>query len=155
MDIALILGFILFGLALIVVEIIFIPGTTIAGIGGFVCSAYGVYLSFQEFGTQGGILTVIFTVTVSLIALVVSFKTRSWELFSLKKTMKSKVNEEFRLPLNVGDQGVTISSLRPIGKALFNDHELEVTSLDGFVEEKQAIKIIKVEGQKVIVEKEK
>ena len=152
MDWLMIIGFIVFGIILIVVEIVFVPGTTIVGVGGLVCMGYGIYVTFQTFGNTAGTITLIITGTFCISALIYSLKTRSWERFSLKKTMNSKFNEEFKQDLSVGDKGESISSLKPIGKALFNDQEVEVRSMGGYVREKNHIRIIKIEQSKIFVE---
>lgn len=152
MDWFLIIGFILLGIILIVIEIIFVPGTTIVGIGGLACMGYGIYMAFTNFGTSTGVITVIITGIFCLSALVYSLKTRSWEKFSLKSSIDSKFNEEFDQNLQVGEEGESLSSLKPIGKALFNEQEVEVRSMGGYVREKSKVRIIKIEQNKIFVE---
>lgn len=66
--------------------------------------------------------------------------------------MKGKFNDEFTLDLNIGDKGQTISSLKPIGKALFQENEIEVSSNGGFVNENIEIEIIRIESNKIFVQ---
>ncbi|MEM9329442.1 MAG: NfeD family protein [Bacteroidota bacterium] len=152
MELVIIIGFLLLGLFLLIVEIVFVPGTTVVGIGGVACCAYGIYLSFVNFGSTAGTITIIISAVVYVATLVISFKVNSWERFSLKGVMNSKVNEDFKLDLNIGDTGASVSSLKPMGKANFQDKEVEVTSLGGFIDEKLPIRIIKIENNKVYVE---
>ena len=65
--------------------------------------------------------------------------------------MQSKVNEEFKFSIAEGDRGKTVSSLKPVGKAIFDEHEIEVRSNGGFVEENVEIEVLRIEGQKVFV----
>ena len=60
---------------------------------------------------------------INIVALVISFKGKSWERFSLKGTMAGSVNASSKVMLSEGDQGVTLSSLKPIGKALLKEKE--------------------------------
>ncbi len=152
MELVMIISFLLLGLFLVIAEIVFVPGTTIVGIGGVACCAYGIYLSFINYGSTGGTITIVASAVVYISTLIVSFKVKSWERFSLKGVMSGKVNEDFKLDLKVGDEGKTVSSLRPIGKASFEDKEIEVTSLGGFVDEKLPVKVIKIENNKIYVE---
>lgn len=147
-----ILVLILTGVAFIIVEIIFIPGTTVVGILGFVIGGYGIYLSYDKFGTDIGHIVLVCSTIVTLVVTFVSFKSEAWKRFANNKAIASKVNEGYADLLNEGDQGETVSSLKPIGKAVFNEKEYEVASLGNFVEEKTAIKIIKIETNKIIVE---
>jgi len=65
--------------------------------------------------------------------------------------MKGRVNENERV-LEVGMKGVTVSSLKPVGKALFEDDEMEVRSNGGFVEENVEIEVLRIEGKKIFVQ---
>ncbi len=147
-----IIGFVAIGMILIIIEIIFVPGTTIVGIGGFVCMGYGIFLAFENFGTSTGLITLGISAALSITALVYAFKTNAWDRFSLKETMEGKFNEDFDYDFQVGQEGHTLSSLKPIGKALFNDHEVEVRSSGNYIDEKQRIRIIKIDNKKIFVE---
>ena len=146
-----VIGLIVLGMILFIVEIIFIPGTTIVGIAGFLCSVYGVYLGYDYFGTTGGTMVLLGAVCFNGGAIVYAFKTKSWERFSLKDINSGRFNEDQDFQLNVGDRGTTVSSLKPIGKAIFNDKELEVRSEGTYIRENQEIEIIKIDNKKIIV----
>ncbi|NQZ76030.1 MAG: nodulation protein NfeD [Ekhidna sp.] len=152
MDWLIITGIILLGTFLIVAEIIFVPGTTIVGILGFIFSGYGIYLGYSYFGAGTGTSILIATLLINVGALVVAFKSKSWERFSLKDTMKGKYNEDFQLELTEGDIGTTISSLKPVGKALFKEQEIEVRSNGGFVAENVEIEVLKIASSKIFVQ---
>ncbi len=142
--------FVLLGLVLIIVEIIFVPGTTVVGIAGFLSMGFGIYKAYEVFGNTVGTLTLIGSLIVSALFIYISFRNRSWERFSLKSTMEGRVNDGMFV-VSVGDKGKSVSSLKPIGKALFEDHELEVRSNGGFVEENVEIEVLRVEGNKIFV----
>jgi len=147
-----IIGLMLFGTFLLVSEIIFVPGTTIVGILGFIFSAYCIYLGYDYFGPTTGTLILIGGAVLNIVALVLAFKGKSWERFSLKGTMTGKFNDDFKVDIKVGDKGVSISSLKPIGKALFGEVEIEVSSNGGFVSENIEIEVVRIESSKIIVE---
>ena len=142
----------LLGTFLMVAEIIFVPGTTIVGILGFIFSAYCIYLGYDYYGPTTGSFILIGGLVLNIAALVVAFKGKSWERFSLKNTMKGKFNEDFQIELKEGDKGKTISSLKPIGKALFGDDEIEVRSDGGFVAENIEIEVKRIDSSKIIVQ---
>ena len=144
-------GFILFGLILIVVEIIFIPGTTVVGIVGFLCLVYGIYQSYSVFGNTVGTITMASTLVVSGLLLYLSFRNRSWEKFSLKDTMDGRVNDHNKFMPKVSERGITISALKPVGKASFNDREIEVRSNGEFINENVEIEVLRIEDNKIFV----
>ena len=142
----------LFGTFLIVAEIIFVPGTTVVGILGFIFSAYCIYLGYDYFGPTTGTLILIGGAILNVLALVLAFKGKSWERFSLKGTMEGRFNEEMKHDIKIGDRGRSISSLKPVGKALFGEIEMEVSSNGGFVNENIEIEVVRIESSKIIIE---
>lgn len=147
-----ILLLIIMGLALLIVELIFIPGTTIIGLLGMIFIIVGVYFGFEAYGTTTGMYILAGTLILTGVTLYLGFKSNAWEQFSLKTSMQGKFNEGLSDSLNLGDEGVATSTLKPIGKAEINDNEYEVTSMGGFLDSGEKIKIIKIDRNKIIVE---
>jgi membrane-bound serine protease (ClpP class) len=56
-------------------------------------------------------------------------------------------------PNLMGAEGIAHSMLRPAGIAFFNDKRTDVTTEGDFIEKGEHIKVIKVDGMKVVVEK--
>ena len=48
--------------------------------------------------------------------------------------------------------GVTVSSVKPIGKAEFNNKQLEVRSEGNYIEENQPVRVIKIDNKRIFVE---
>lgn len=147
-----VISLILFGLALIVAEIIFVPGTTVVGILGFIFLIIGVALSFNYFGGEIGWTTVGITAVVSGLILYYSFKANVWGRFSLKSSIDSKVNEGETDSVTVGMEGQTVSVLRPVGKALLGEKTFEVKTLGEYLESGRRVRVIQVILNQIIVE---
>src|SRR5687768_11921605 len=81
------------GIGLIIVELVFIPGTTVVGLLGLIFSIVGIVISYNYFGNDVGFYILIGTLVTTLIALFYSFRSGAWTRFSLKSSMDSKVNE--------------------------------------------------------------
>ena len=143
--------FILVGIFFLIAEIIFVPGTTIVGVLGFLSLGYGIFQSYSIFGNTVGTLILIGSSTAITILLYHSFKSDAWDRLSLKDSVKGRVNENMRI-LEEGKKGMTLSSLKPVGKVLFDEDEMEVRSNGGFVEENVEIEVIKIEGKKIFVQ---
>ena len=147
-----IIGLILFGLGLIIIEVIFVPGTTIVGILGIILAGVGIYLSFTNFGNNVGTMVLVGTAIIALIALVTSFRTGVWKKFALKDQISSKFNEHIEIAMHEGDEGVALSSLKPIGKAEINEKVFEVKTNGNYVDAGEKVKVIKIDKNKIIVE---
>lgn len=147
-----IIALLMIGLALIVAELVFIPGTTVVGILGFIFSATGIIISYKHFGSDVGFYILLGMSTVTLVTLFYSFRSGSWSRFSLKSSIKSKVNEGMGDTLHVGDEGKTISTLRPIGKAEFHNKQFEVKTGGDYVESGTPIRIVLIHSNQILVE---
>lgn len=146
------LSLLLFGIVLLVIEIIFIPGTTIFGLLGFISAAIGIYISFQQLGTQIGLAIFVGFSGLALVAIYFSLKADIWKRFALRTSINSRVNDEHKILLLIGDQGKAISALRPSGKAEFENTEVEVHTRGTFVDAGCLIKVVAVDNNQVVVE---
>lgn len=147
-----IISLLIMGLILLIAEIMFVPGTTIVGIVGFVFLAIGIGLGFRYFGSSTGwIITGVSTVASGVI-LVYAFKTNVWRRFASRETIASRVNEEEMNNLAEGAEGIAISALRPIGKAELNGKVYEVKTFGNYLETGAKVKVIRIMSHEVIVE---
>jgi len=152
LDWIIVLILIVFGISLLIIEVIFIPGTTFVGIGGIICLIFGVYFGFDFYGTTVGFLILGMALITITSSFIYSLKAKPWEKFSLKETMTSTVNEDIGIKLIVGNIGLTTSDLKPVGKALFEDKEIEVCTQGDFLSNGKEIKIIKIDHNKIYVQ---
>lgn len=152
MEWLLVTSLILIGLGLIVVEIIFVPGTTLVGVVGFVFMLMGVGLSFRYFGGFTGWTTTASTVGVTGVTLFFSFKSGMWDRFSLKTTIDSKVNEGVVEQVRTGTEGITLSALRPSGKAELQEKTYEVRTMGNYLEAGIKIRVMQILSNQIIVE---
>lgn len=149
---SIVITLVLFGLLLVIVEVIFIPGTTFVGIIGFVSMIVGVILSFRYFGAETGWLTLGGSTAASGGLLYVAFRTNVWKRFALKSSIDSKVNEIEMMKFPVGMEGTAVSALRPIGKGEFGGNTVEVRTGGEYVEASSRIRIVRIIHNQIIVE---
>lgn len=147
-----IISLLILGLALLVIEVIFIPGTTVVGILGVVSSITGVIMAYSNFGNTIGFYVLLSSLMATGIALYFSFKSDAWTRFSNRSAMSGKVNEGAMTNLKVGDTGEAISALRPFGKADFGGTVVEVRSAGNYAEPRSKIRIVRIDGTQILVE---
>lgn len=148
-----VISLVVLGLIFVLIELLFIPGTTVVGILGFVSTVVGIYLSFDYFGSSTGWWFTLGSSLFFAITLYYSFKSGTWERFSLKSAMQNKVNEGLTAELKEGDEGTAVSTLKPVGKAEFDNKEYEVKSFGDYVEPGTRIKIVKIDINNILVER--
>jgi membrane-bound ClpP family serine protease len=142
---------VLLGLALLVAEVIFIPGTTLVGLLGIAFAGLGVFLGFSAYGAGVGLWLLIGTSVVAIASVLLSIRNKSWKNFSLDKSIDSRVNED-DVMVQVGARGVTVSNLRPSGNAEFNGVVFEVRSHGQHLEVGTPVRVSRVEDRTIFVE---
>ncbi len=147
-----ILSLLLIGLALIIVELLFIPGTTVIGLLGLIFSVTGIVVSYSHFGNDIGFYILLATLATTVLAFIYSFRSGAWSRFSLKSSNDGKVNEGMIKDLNIGDEGISVSTLRPFGKATFKEKTIEVKTAGDYVERGQKVKILHIELNQITVQ---
>ncbi|HET8860155.1 NfeD family protein [Marivirga sp.] len=143
---------ILVGLLLIIAELIFVPGTTFVGVIGLLLTIVGIFMVFDDYGNIAGYWTTAGTVAVTIIGVIYSFKSNSWDRFSLKSSIQSKVNDDDIFTFQVGEKGKTVSDLKPIGKAEIFGKIYEVRSKGEWIGVGQEVKITRIDSKKIFVE---
>ncbi|KAF5075563.1 hypothetical protein DSECCO2_169900 [anaerobic digester metagenome] len=143
---------ILIGLFLLLVEFLLIPGITVAGVGGVILIAGGITWAYTGFGTTAGHLTLLGTAIASVTVVVLALRSKTWKYFMLNTNVEGSVDGKIdENQIKVGDAGVSVSRLAPMGKARINGVLVEAKSMGEFIDQKKEVIVIKIEGSKVIV----
>ncbi len=151
MSLAVIILIILLGLFLLVLEFFVFPGVTVAGIGGFLFTAGGVYLVYAKYGGPVGNLALVLTLIVAIGILVMSFRSKTWNRLMLHSNIEGQVSTVEENKVKVGDEGVTVTRLNPIGKVRVNEEVVEGRCPGHFVNENTPIIVQKVYKTYIIV----
>lgn len=147
----LLIALVVIGLLFLLLEILVIPGTTVAGIIGSALIVIAIWQSYARFGSETGIIFLGSVIVLSVLTLYFSLKGRTWKRLMLNSEVEGKVDHFEKYRPQVGDEGVTISRLSPMGKARFNDDYFEVKSYSGYVDPNTEVVIKKIEHNSIIV----
>ena len=138
-----------FGLLFLVAELVLLPGVSIGAVLALVCYGSSVYLAFRDFGPVTGILVIL---VLSVIATVVSLRAKTWQRFSLKQEIRSSSMPVIPAEeLQVGDRGVTLSRLSPMGKVEIGGRTYEAKSQGAYVDQQRDVEVVGFENFSVIV----
>ena len=155
--------FVLTGLALILLEVLVIPGFGIAGLGGIGLMIYGLYLLLlpdipvgEEVLGQAmdGFLIGLIGAVIGLVLLVkLMIKTKFWEQLTAPDTQKKEdgYSNTFGWESLQGETGIADTDLHPSGWVRVKDQRIFVVSEGEFIEEGKEIKILSVDGNRVLV----
>jgi len=150
---AAVIAFLVLGVLLLLIEVIFVPGTTIVGIGGVILLILGVYLAYETIGEVAGHFSIASALLAIVLSLGVLLKGRTWERMALDSQLSERVDSRTGSVVAVGDLGVTESRLNPVGKAVFGDNVLEVHSSGAFIDEGTAVEVMHVSAGRISVRK--
>ncbi len=143
---------ILLGILLFVIEFLLVPGITVAGIAGLVLTVLGVYKAFTDYGTNTGVWFLIGTILISLIVIVFSLRARTWKRLMLKTNIEGTVDSNITAEqIKVGDKGVTMTRLAPMGKINVNDIVREAKSVEGYIDEHSPVEVVSIKGTSISV----
>ena len=155
--------FVLTGLALILLEVLVIPGFGIAGLGGIGLMIYGLYLlllpdipvSEEVLGqAMDGFLIGLVGAVIGLVLLVkLMIKTKFWEQLTAPDTQKKEdgYSNTFGWESLQGETGNADTDLHPSGWVRVKDQRIFVVSEGEFIEEGKEIKFLSVDGNRVLV----
>ena len=147
----LVVTFIIVGLVLIFAEVLVIPGVGIAGILGLVSLGASCGYAFYEFGNMtGGIVTCINAVLVIGLSIWV-LRAKTWKRMSLETSIDAKAVGDAGSLVRVGDVGVAITRLAPMGTVRFGDRVAEVKALEGMLDAGSEVEIVLIEDNRIFV----
>lgn len=153
------LSLIIVGILLIIVEIFLIPGFGFAGIVGLLMMIGGIFLVADTFAE--GVIYLLITFIVTGLLIFIGVKTGRLKKVWSKLTLKEKQNTDqgYVAPkpeyLNyLGKNGISLTLLRPAGSAVIDGERLDVVTDGSFIPKDSKIKVIAVEGTRIIVTRE-
>ena len=147
---------VLAGVILLIVEA-FMPGFGVPGISGIILLLAGVAMTWYEYGAMVGLGTTVAVLALVGVAISVSLKSASSGRLSksdlILNDTETPPSENADMQLLVGKEGVVKNTLRPVGTAEFDCGKLHVTSDGEYVSDGQRVRIVRVEGTQIFVNK--
>lgn len=140
------------GIALVIVEM-FTPGLTAPGAVGFLLIIVGVILTANSF--IEGLILVLVVIAILSIALFFVLRSASKGMLSKSPLIKKETEREYLsvddMKFFVGKEGDALTILRPAGTCDFSGVRLDVVTEGSFVKKGTKVKIIRVEGRRIVV----
>jgi membrane-bound serine protease (ClpP class) len=158
------------GIGLVLVELFFVPGTLIAGLGGLIAIMVALFLSLQPFGLPanpwekeyltrnlwGLLLSILGGVGLLMLAsrLLPKIPLFSSILLDPKRPLEVYSNAATQGQSNeqlLGKHGRALTDLRPAGKMDVEGEPIDVVTDGRFVEKGSDLEVVKVEGNRILV----
>ena len=150
----LIIALIVIGLILLLVEIILLPGVTIAGVAAFGSYGGSIYLAFTKYGNTVGFIVIGVILVISIISIIFALRSKMWDKLALDQNIDGTID---KLPLvegvKVGDKAMTLTRLNPVGTIIVNNKSYEGKSLNSLIDQGVNVEIIGIENSQIIVKR--
>ena len=142
---------VLLGLFFLVAELVFLPGAALGVILSLASYAAATYFAFVRIGMVGGFITLGIIIVLSLIATIISLRAKTWQRFALKNKVEGQSMQTPAEEVKIGDCGVTISRLSPMGKVLIGGKEYEAKSNEAYIDQRTEVTVTGFENFTIIV----
>lgn len=144
---------VLLGVFFLVAELVFLPGVTLGVL--LALSSYGaaVYMAFVRHGIVGGAITIGVILILSLVATIISLRAKTWQRFALKDKVVGQSMDSPEVELKVGQKGVALSRLSPMGKVEIEGKIYEAKSVDAYVDQRSEVEVVGFENFTVRVKR--
>lgn len=145
------------GLLLLLAEVFLIPGFGLAGIGGAAAILASIFLTFGNIVQATYSILIALGLSIAGFFLLIRFipSTRAWRKFILFTKQEKELGYTVGtkdLKRLTGKEGIAITPLRPSGIVEANGKKLNALTRGEYVNSNTKIKIISVEGNKIVVE---
>ncbi|MCH6266505.1 NfeD family protein [Neobacillus citreus] len=142
------------GILLLFFEL-FLPGA-VAGTLGLAALILSFFLAGEDALQMG--VSILISIFLSTLVFFLMIKVLGKKLVLFNKLVlfdSAKKEDGYVSNINrtdlLGKEGVALTILRPAGTAIFNNERVDVVSEGGFIAQNSKIKVIKVEGARIVV----
>lgn len=143
------------GVILIALEIFVIPGFGIAGVLGIVGIFTSIFMSFGVNNFKTASLAVFFAIVISIVIMIIlarfMSKSKSFSNHLALNTDTANYHSSVSYDFLLGRDGIADTFLRPSGNVIIDDVKYDVISDGAFIDKGKRVKVVLVEGSKIVV----
>ena len=135
---------------LLAVELVLLPGITVAGFMALAADACALWLAY---GAGRVTFAVTFGAAVALAGLTVfiCLREKTWRVLSLDSNIEGQSQPSPQCQVQVGQCGMTLSRLAPSGKVEIEGKILEAKTLDEFIDPRTEVTVSGFDNFTVVV----
>ncbi len=142
----------LLGVFLLIIELVVLPGISIAGVGALLTLGGAIFYGYFQYGLLVGSLIMAGIVLLVVAGVIVSLRSGTWKRLSLQEKIDAvALKTPLQNDITIGQQGESITRLAPMGKVEFGGKSFEARLLDGYLDPHQSVEAVAFENTVVIV----
>ena len=149
----LIIFLVILGAFFLVAELVFLPGAILGSLLSLSSYGVAVYFGFTRFGFVGGVVTIVAVLVLSLVVTLLSMRAKTWQRLALKDKVTGASMENPSQDVAVGQRGVAISRLSPMGKVEIGGKLYEAKSQSVYIDQQSEVEVVGFENFAVLVKK--
>lgn len=153
MQIAIVIILLVIAIIFLLLEIFLLPGISIAGIAGVLSLISAIIYAYVAIGSTAGHLTLVGGLLFLGVAVWWFMKSKILDKMSLKTDIDGKIEPLKDMIINIGDEGIALSRLAPMGKVKINNHVVEAKINDDFINEGEKIVVVKINSTNILVDR--
>lgn len=149
------IGLLILGFILILLEVFIIPGFNIFGLVGFGTVCVGVLFAYRKLGPVPAMLIGIIGVGGTAMLLWLLVRNQAWH----RMVHDGRADRASGYDSSADDMqdlqgvaGTALTTLRPSGRAQFDERIVDVVSDGGFIAHGASIEVIEVHGNRIVVQ---
>ena len=142
------------GEILLVMEFLIFPGINVAGVIGFASIVVGVVCGYSFYDTTTGHLILLAIAVSGFVLTWYVLRSKTWKKLSLPTQLDGTV-EGVDASIQVGNIGMTLGRLAPMGNVQIGDIVAEAESQSGYIDSRQQVEVVKVYKNKIVVKLKK
>jgi membrane-bound ClpP family serine protease len=149
--------FLYFICAILLITEVFVPSGGLISILALACLIGGLTIFFNR-STMAGWIGIIVALVMIPIVLIGAYKLfpktrfgRSITLEPPERRQGDAIPDTDTLKMLLGDEGVVMTPLRPVGMCDFSGRRIECVAEGGYIKKNTRVKVIKVEGTQLTV----
>lgn len=144
------------GALFLMAELVLLPGVSVGGILALACDAAAAYFAFVWYGTTAGWITIGVIFAVAIVVTIFSLRAKTWQRLSLRQQItSSSMDTPQDYNVKVGDRGVAVTRLAPMGKVEINGRTYEAKSATELIDQQSEVEVTGFENFNVLVKKVK
>lgn len=147
------------GIVLLAIEIFVIPGFGITGILGILGIVAGIFMSFGINNIAQATSVIFFSLIADIILIVILarfiLKSKGFKSIVALETDTAGYHSSVSYDNLLGREGITDTFFRPSGNIIINDKKYDAITEGEFINKGVKIKVILVEGNKIVIKEVK
>lgn len=147
---------VILGAIFLMAELVLLPGISVGGILALACDIAAAYFAFVWYGPTVGWIVIAAIFVVAIVVTIFSLRAKTWQRLSLRQQItSSSMDTPQEHDVKVGDRGMAITRLAPMGKVEIAGRTFEAKCATELIDQQVEVEVTGFENFNIIVKRVK